>query len=239
MWRKNIVAIIPARGGSKGIPKKNIKKLAGKPLIVYTIGAAKKSKLINRVFVSTEDKEIAKVSKKYGAEIIPRPKKLARDYVPSVDVLKHGIEWLGKKENYKADIVVYLQCTDIFRPKGIIDKVIKKFLEKPYLDSVFVVYPEFKNYWRKTKRGFKKIARRGDLPRQKKEKIYRENTGIASAVRADLIKKGDRIGKRIEIIENDDPLSFIDIHSPFDLWLAEKIIFALKKSGKIKKYEIY
>jgi len=237
---KKIIAIIPARGGSKGIPWKNIRKLAGKPLIAHTILAAKNSKLIDRIFVSTEDKEIARISKKYGAEIIKRPKKLARDFVPTAPVLKQGVEWLGKKENYKPDIVVYLQPTDIFRKKGLIDKTINKLLENPNLDSVFVAYPTHKDFWQKIKGKYGKITEKGKkLVRQKKKTIFREDTGIASAVWAKLIKKGERIGKKVGIIENDDPISFIDIHDEFDLWLAEKIIQNLKKINKLKEYEIY
>lgn len=236
---KNIIAIIPARGGSKGIPRKNIRKLAGKPLIAYTINAAKNSKLIDRVFVSTEDKEIAKISKKYGAEMIKRPKRLAGDYVPTAPVLKDTIIQLETKENYKPDIVVYLQPTDIFRKKGIIDKVIKKLIKNPNLDSVFAAYPTHKNFWQKINSQYKRLTEKGrKLVRQKKEPIFREDTGIASAVNSKLIKRGERIGKKVEIVENEDPLSFIDIHTEFDLWLAEKIILNLKKINKLKEYEI-
>lgn len=239
MKKKKIIAIIPARGGSKGIPRKNIRILAGKPLIAHTILAAKNSKLIKRIFVSTEDEEIAKISQQYGAEIIKRPKKLAGDYVPSAPVLKNAIKQLEKKENYQPEIVVYLQPTDIFRPKGIIDKAIKKLLEKPQLDSIFAVYPTHKNFWQKTQKNYKRLNKKGiKLVRQAKEPIFREDTGLVSVVRANLAKKGKRIGKKIEIIENNDPLSFIDIHDKFDLWLAEIIIEGLKKINKLKEYEL-
>jgi len=236
---KNIIAIIPARGGSKGLLRKNIRKLAGKPLIAYTILAAKKTKLVDRVFISTDDKEIEKIAKKYGAEIIPRLKQLASDFVPSSSVLKHGLAYLERKENYKPDIIVYLQPTDIFRPKGIIDEVIKKLLENPKLDSVFVAHPTYKNFWQKSKRKYERILKKENVVRQKKKPIFREDTGLASAVWASLVKKGERIGDKVEIIENPDPLSFIDIHNLFDLWLAEILIQNLKKDGKIKEYEIY
>jgi CMP-N-acetylneuraminic acid synthetase len=100
MIKKKIIAIIPARGGSKGIPRKNIRNLVGKPLIAYTISAAKNSKLINRVLVSTEDEEIAKIARRYGVEIIKRPQELAGDLVPSTSVLKDAVEQLERKENY-------------------------------------------------------------------------------------------------------------------------------------------
>lgn len=237
---KRIIAIIPARGGSKGIPRKNIVKLAGKPLIAQTILAAKNSKFIDRVFVSTEDEKIAKISQRYGAEIIKRPKKLAGDYIPTAPVLKDALLQLEKKENYKPDLVVFLQPTDIFRKKGIIDKVIKKLIRNPKLDSVFVAYQTHKNFWQKTKGEYKRITERGrKLVRQKKEPIFREDTGIASAVWAKLVKKGERIGNKVGIVESDNVLSFIDIHDKFDLWLAEIMIENLKKKNKLKEYELF
>lgn len=237
---KKIIAIIPARGGSKGLPRKNVRMLAGKPLVAHTILAAKNAKLIDRVFVSTEDEEIAKISQKYGAEIIKRPMELARDRVIPVPVLKNAIEQLKKNENYEPDVVVYLQATDIFRKKGLIDETIKKLLENPGLDSVFAAYQTHKNFWKKIESSYKRIIQKGiHLDRQSKEPIFREDTGIASAVQVSLIKKGERVGDKIGIIENDDPLSFIDIHDEFDFWLAEKIIQELKKINKLKEYELF
>jgi len=236
---KKIIAVIPARGGSKGIPRKNIVKLSGHPLLAHTIFAAKNSKLVERIFVSTEDDEIAKVAKKYGAEVIKRPKRLAGDYVPSAPVVKDALEQLEKRENYKADIVVYLQPTDIFRKKGLIDEAIRKLLRNPKLDSVFSAYPTHKNFWEKKGKSYQRLTKKGlKLVRQKKEPIFREDTGIASAVWAKVIKKGDRIGKMVGIIENDDELAFVDIHHPSDLWLAETIIKGLKKKKRLKDYEI-
>ena len=85
--KMKIIAIIPARGGSKGIPRKNIRLLAGKPLIAYSIEAALKSRYINKVVVSTEDAEIAEISRRYGVEIIKRPEELAKDESPTIDAI--------------------------------------------------------------------------------------------------------------------------------------------------------
>lgn len=236
---KKIIAVIPARGGSKGLARKNVRTLAGKPLIAHTICATRNSKLIDRVFVSTEDEEIAEISQKYGAEIIKRPPELAGDYVITAPVLKHAVEWLKKKENYKPDIIVYLQATDIFRKKGLIDAVIGKLINNPHLDSFFAAYPTHKNFWQKINGEYKRLTKKGmKSVRQKKEPIFREDTGIVSAVWAKLVKKGDRIGKRVGVVENDDPLSFIDIHSEFDLNLTETIISQLRKKNLLKEYEI-
>jgi len=224
--KKNVVAIIPARGGSKGIPRKNIKLLAGKPLIAYSIEAAKQSSLVDRVIVSTDDDEIAEVAKRYGAEApFKRPPELATDSAPTEPVLKHAVEWIEEHENYKVDIVLFLQLTDIFRKKYMIDEVIQRLLENDELDSAFVAYATHKNFWRKVEGKYVRLA--PDIaygPRQTREHLYREDTGLACATRAEIIKAGKRLGPNVDIIANDDEVSFIDIHDDFSFWLAEKVL---------------
>ena len=153
--KQNVVAVIPARGGSKGVPGKNIKLLGGKPLISYVLEAAKKCQLIDRIIVSTDDEQIAEVAKKYGAEVpFMRPAELAEDATPTELVLKHAVEWLEQNEKYKTDIVVFFQLTDLPRTKGLIEKVVSRILEDDSLDSVFVATCTRKNYWRKTSTTF-------------------------------------------------------------------------------------
>jgi CMP-N-acetylneuraminic acid synthetase len=134
----NILGIIPARGGSKGLPRKNIRNLDGKPLIAWTIKAALKSKYLNKVIVSTEDKEIAAVSKKYRAEVIERPLNLAVDTAKTIDVVSYVLKFLQEKE-YDADIVVLLQPTSPLRVTKDIDESIDIFLNKK-CDSVISFY---------------------------------------------------------------------------------------------------
>lgn len=221
----HIVAIIGARGGSKGLPRKNIRVLAGKPLIAWTIDAAKNCSLVNRVIVSTDDDEIAEVAQLYGAEVpFKRPADMAVDLAPSIHYVKHAVEWLESKEQYRVDIVLYLQVTDVFRKKHMLDEVITRLLENPSLDTVLVGYPTHKNFWVKTESGFQPVAKRGELPRQVKEPIYRDDRGLACATRAEIIKQDKLIGERVDIVENDDFLSSIDIHEEFDLWLAEAVL---------------
>ena len=107
----SIISIIPARGGSKGIPRKNIKMLAGKPLIAYNIIESQCSLQIDRVVVSTDDAEIAEVSKSYGAEIVWRPRNISDDEASSESALLYTLSYLKEKENYKPDLLVFLQCT--------------------------------------------------------------------------------------------------------------------------------
>lgn len=128
---KKIIAIIPARGGSKGIPDKNIRNFCGKPLIAWAIESALKSRFIDRVIVTTDDPEIAKVAKKYGAEVpFLRPKNLARSTTQMEPVLRHAIDWLQKNENYKTDAIVLLMPPNPLRSTGQVDEAIKLFLKK-------------------------------------------------------------------------------------------------------------
>ena len=232
MTKPHVVAIIPARGGSKGLLGKNLRPLAGKPLIAYSIEAARASPHVDRVIVTTDDPEIAKVAKQWGAEApFLRPAELAQDLTPTEPVLAHAVEWLESHEGYRVDIVLFLQPTDIFRKRAMVDGVIKTLLDDPMIDSAFVAYPTHKNFWRNNGRGVARLA--PDLaygPRQTREPLYREDTGIACATRASFIKQGQRIGERVVIIPNKDDASSIDIHTEFDFWLAERILAEGKRT---------
>lgn len=128
--RPKVLGIITARGGSKGVPGKNIKLLAGKPLIVYTIESAKKSGVFDRLILSTDDPKIAEVAKKYGCEVpFMRPNELAQDKTPHLPVIQHAIRWLKDKENYWPDYVMILQPTSPLRQpfhiKGAVDIIVE------------------------------------------------------------------------------------------------------------------
>lgn len=132
-----ILAIIPARGGSKGVPRKNIRLLAGKPLIGWTIAAALAARGLDRVVVSTEDEEIARVAKEQGAEApFPRPAELAADDTPTLPVLRHMVEELERREGYRPDAVMTLQPTSPLRQAADIDAAIAQFAADPRADSL-------------------------------------------------------------------------------------------------------
>ncbi len=132
------LGFIPARGGSKGIPRKNLTTLAGKPLIAYTIEAAQRTSLLDRVVVSTEDQEIASVAARYGAEVILRPVELAADHTPMLPVVLHVLEVLAV-QGYRPDLVVTLHPTSPFRSPGLIDRAIRAFLQATDIDAVLTV----------------------------------------------------------------------------------------------------
>lgn len=136
----NIVAIIPARGGSKGIPRKNIKNFCGKPLIAWSIEEALKSQYVSKVYVSTEDKEIAEIAQKFGAEISWRPLELASDSATTKAVL---IDFV-KRINCEA--LVVLQPTSPIRVNGLIDKAIERFIEKD-VDTLATGFTSYQYEW--------------------------------------------------------------------------------------------
>jgi CMP-N,N'-diacetyllegionaminic acid synthase len=221
-----VIAIIPARGGSKGLPKKNVRLLAGRPLIAHTIQHALDSGVCDAVLVSTEDEEIAEIARRFGAQVpFLRPADLAQDSTPTEPVLQHALVTYETHAGQTFDIAVFLQPTDIFRPDGVIRECVEKLAGDETLDSAFAAYKTHKNFWRRTPGGWTRLA--ADLaygPRQGREPLYREDTGIACATRASFVRAGRRVGDRIELVPNDDPRTFIDIHDEFDMWLAEKVL---------------
>jgi CMP-N,N'-diacetyllegionaminic acid synthase len=135
-----ILSIIPARGGSKGIPKKNITNIAGKPLIAWTIEASLRSRFDVRTVVSSDDDEILNISKKLGAETVKRPRHLAKDSSPTVPVIAHVIEHLKKTKNYKPDIVLLLQPTSPLRDEHDIDEALELLLASGNASAIISVH---------------------------------------------------------------------------------------------------
>lgn len=146
MNKPNIVAIIPARGGSKSIPRKNIRYLGNVPLLAYSIAAAEQSKLVSRIIVSTDDEVIAELAQEWGAEVpFLRPKELAEDSTTDFPVMEHAVRWLEFNEDFRADIVVQLRPTSPFRPVGLVDEAVQALLDRPEADSVRTVTPAGEN----------------------------------------------------------------------------------------------
>src|SRR5512140_2219238 len=124
-----VLAIIPARGGSKGIPRNNIRELAGYPLIAYSIAAAKQSKSVTRVIVSTDDAEIAGVAREWGAETpFLRPAEYAQDNSTDLPLFQHALQWLEEHEKYHPEVVVQLRPTSPLRPHDLVDRAVSKLL---------------------------------------------------------------------------------------------------------------
>lgn len=206
----NILGITPARGGSKGIPKKNIKQIAGKSLIAWTIESAKEAKMLDRYVVSTEDEEIAQIVRGLGAEVLSRPSELATDEASTLSVLQHAVEHIT------CNIVVLLQATSPYRGTGLIDECIKEFMDNKYDSLATGSICKSVEY------------SKNELRRQDIQGFFYDDGNIY-IVKADLIRSGDRYGKKIgrKIIsrwENQE------IDDEFDFWIAERILM----NGKFK-----
>ncbi len=145
----NCLAIIPARGGSKGIPRKNVRLLAGQPLIAYNIQQALRSRFINRLVVSTDDAEIAAVSRQYGAEVVWRPAEISGDSASSEAALLHTLEHLRQSEGYQPDVLVFLQCTSPLTQSEDIDGTVQAMLDAG-AETALAVIPFHYFLWRQT-----------------------------------------------------------------------------------------
>lgn len=144
----NIVALVPARKGSKGIPDKNLRLVAGQPLLAYTLKAAVASRKINRIIFSTDSEKMAEIATAYGAEIpFLRPKRLASDTACMVDVMKHCVRWLEINEGYRTDLLVTLYVTSPFRTAAQIDEAIQSFLGSDADCLVSVSREKHHPYW--------------------------------------------------------------------------------------------
>ncbi|MCK5607140.1 acylneuraminate cytidylyltransferase [Candidatus Pacearchaeota archaeon] len=200
-----ILGIIPARGGSKGIPRKNIKTMCGKPLIAWSIEAASKSKLLDDFVVSTDDCEIADISRQYGAKVIGRPAELATDEATTVSVLQHVVNVLNP------DIVVVLQPTSPIRDDDLIDKCISKFLEtKP--DNLATGY-----YCKMREYGTYDNLRRQDI-----EGFFYDD-GNVYVLRRELISKGKWTGKNIAKMPISREQNY-EIDDDVDFLIVEKLL---------------
>ena len=220
--KENIVAIIIARGGSKSIPRKNVLPLHGKPLIVWPITLAKSVKEIDRVIVSTDDDEIMKVAKKYGAEIpFKRPVELAQDETPTLPVLQHCIRYLEDKENYKPNIILLLYPTAPFLKKERVKQAIKLF-EKTKCNSVISVTKDLGHFWEEKKNSYKRLYPKKLANRQYCRPLYREDGAIYFSHRDVLMKKNKIVDdKNVQfIIMGKD--ENIDIDYPEDFKKAQR-----------------
>jgi len=221
------IAIILARGGSKGLPRKNVRKLAGKPLIVHSIDHAKESGVCDEVLVTTDDDEIAEISMKAGA-VVPfrRPPELATDSATPDPVITHALTTYEDMIGAKFDIVVYLQPTDVFRTPEMIAACVNHLKKNPAVHTAFSGYKTHKHFWKKTNEGYVRLTEAVYSSRQERgDKVtYREDQGVASATRAWLVREGKRLGSVVEIMPTEDFRTTIDIHDEFDFWLAEKVL---------------
>lgn len=206
-----ILGLIPARGGSKGVPGKNIKMINGKPLIAWTIERALQSRLLDMVVVSTDSVEIAETARENGARVLMRPAELATDTASTQDVMVHVLRQIP------ADILVLLQPTSPCRSEGLIDECIHEFIENGYDSLATGFMCDYKEYGKNA------------LPRQQIKGFFYDD-GNVYVIKADNILKGDRYGKKIgrKLISRYENAEIDDM---FDFWMLEKILEKQQKEG--------
>ena len=235
MTSTEVLAIIPARGGSKSIPRKNIKTFAGYPLIAFSIMAGLAAESVSRVIVSTDDDEIAEIAMEFGAEVpFSRPEELSRDDTLDLPVFQHALDWLQTNEEYQPQIVVQLRPTSPFRRKEHINQAVWRLLERPEADSIRTVCIPFQNpykMWRVAADGFMQplittnITEPYNLPRQALPEVFWQTGYVDAAWKETILEKGSMTGKFILplVIGAEE---WIDIDSPDDWSRAERLFEA-------------
>jgi YrbI family 3-deoxy-D-manno-octulosonate 8-phosphate phosphatase len=229
-----ILALIPARGGSKSIPRKNIRFLAGHPLIAYSIAAGLQSTMVTRVVVSTDDEEIAEIARHYGAETpFLRPAELAQDQTTDFPVFTQALDWLEKNQGYRPEIVVQLRPTSPVRPVGCVDLAIQSLLDHPQADSVRGVVPSGQNpykMWRLAADGsmvplldLPGVSEPYNSPRQELPQTYWQ-TGHIDAIRTQTILAKNTLSGEVILPLVLDPRYSVDIDTLNDWQWTEWLI---------------
>ena len=232
------LALIPARGGSKGIPRKNIRSFAGYPLIAWSIAAAKQAACVTRILVSTDDEEIAAVARAYGAETpFLRPAEFAQDTTTDLPVFEHAVQWLEENERYTPDIVVQLRPTSPVRPRDCVDRAVNILLQHEDADCVRGVVPAGQNphkMWRFADEDqpmqplleVEGIAEPYNAPRQILPPVYWQ-TGHVDAIRVSTIRQKKSLTGDVIYPLVIDPRYTVDIDNLSD-WAKYE---ALASSG--------
>lgn len=229
--KPNVICIVPARSGSKGLPKKNIRTVGGHPLIAWPIAAARACPLIDRIILATDDEEMAKTGRAYGAETpFIRSADVSGDLTTTEETLRYSLLESERIFGETFDIAVFLTGTDFFRLPGWVEQAVSALIEDPLLESAFVANRTHKNFWEKQPKeedgdwGRLRDWMKVYSNRQVRVPVFREDTGLACASRAQLWRDGRRIGDRVKIIEADLTQSSLDIHDEFDLFLVEQAL---------------
>jgi CMP-N,N'-diacetyllegionaminic acid synthase len=226
----SIYCIIPARGGSKGIPHKNIVPFRGQPLISHSIKYALSAKLVDRVFVSTDDEEIAHISRNDGADVIPRPSDIAGDTATTESAISHAIQW-WQEQDLSPEIIVLLQATSPLRPAGSLDEALEKFRDGGF-DSLLSISPTHRFFWRvngneaHAEYDFMNRPRRQDM--SESDIRYVENGSVYIFSTTHFKNTGNRLGGKIGYTVFAEDFS-PEIDVPTDFTLLEIIADKLKR----------
>jgi YrbI family 3-deoxy-D-manno-octulosonate 8-phosphate phosphatase len=231
--KSEVLAIIPARGGSKGIPRKNIRPFAGFPLIAYSIAAGLQAETVTRTIVTTDDEEIAEIARHFGAETpFLRPAELAGDRTLDLPVFQHALNWLAENENYHPESVVHLRPTTPIRPPDLVDRSVHLLLGHPKADSVRGLTPAHENPFKMwlVEAEDKPISPLAPVagidesynaPRQVLPVAY-QHTGLIDVIRPDTILELNSMSGKTILPILFDPGYAADLDTPSDWAHAEQ-----------------
>jgi N-acylneuraminate cytidylyltransferase len=233
--RPRVLAVVPARGGSKGLPRKNLRLLGGKPLVAHAVAAGLAARLVQRVVCSTDDPEIAEAARLAGAEVpFLRPPELAQDSTEDLPVFVHALDWLQEQEGWAPELVVNLRPTSPLRRASHVDQAIRLLCDTdaesvksvclarqhPHKMWLFSEQTKLLQPYLKTEL---RLERGPDVPRAELEDVYWQN-GVVDVTRREVILDQRRmIGGRVAGLVTD-PADSIDIDSDLDLALAELLL---------------
>jgi CMP-N-acetylneuraminic acid synthetase len=231
-----VLALVPARGGSKGIPRKNARLLGGKPLVAWAVEVGRSARLVDRVMCTTDDAEIAALARAAGAEIpFLRPGELAQDDTEDWPVFAHALRWLEEHEDWQPDVVVNLRPSSPFRRVEHVDGAIELLLRTgaDSVKSVCLARQHPHKMWRLAAESLGlmepfvqtafRLTRGPDVPRAELEPVYWQN-GLVDATRREVIlDQGVMIGRRVAGFVTD-PADSVDLDTPLDLAMAEYLI---------------
>lgn len=229
--RPEVLAIIPARGGSKGLPRKNLAPFLGRPLIEWSIRSGLQAETVTRTMVTTDDEEIAEASRAAGADIpFIRPAELAEDHVLDLPVFQHAVQWLAEEEGYRPDLVVQLRPTSPIRPQGLVDEAVRLLLADDGADSVRAVcLPPCNPYkmWRVDGDRLdplltSDVSEHWNAPRQSLPKVYWQ-TGTIDVMRTTTLTELDSMSGKSIIPLVVDPTLAGDIDDRLSLEWTEQL----------------
>lgn len=224
-----VLAIIPARAGSKSLPRKNIRDFGGHPLVAWSIAAGIQASTVQRVLVTTDDEEIAAVAKDYGAEVpFIRPNALALDDTLDLPVFEHALDWLANEDNYRPDLIVQLRPTSPIRPSDCVDGAVQTLIENPAADSVRGVVPSGQNpfkMWFVEGNRLRPLLddppEAYNMPRQRLPRAFWQTGHIDAIRRTTIVEQHSMSGSRI-LPWLVDPAFSVDIDTATDWTRAEQ-----------------
>ncbi len=228
---QSVLAVVPAMVRMRDEQKLPLFPINGQPLMSYTLDSAKKSQLVDRIIVSTEDPEVAELARQLDVEVpFLRPRELARSSVSVEDVLKQLLDRLDREEGYKPDLVAVLQILSPFRKSQHIDEAVDTVAIYD-ADAVISVCQDKSFHWRRGREGLELVGYQSRLLKDDRETLYKEN-GALYVTKSDAIRSGGFLGKRISYIEMSSKES-LRLESDFDFWVAEQMLVSKHETQPI------